>query len=270
MLTIFSYGRLTGLFDCPGLGAPAPAVLVIVGVLLAVGRGSLAALPRVLGGGAAGSLARSGVFALMPFAVATFTGVVVAARSGWVRTCLGRRRSRCRPDCWRPVIARALLGRRWRGFRSRLTIPTPTGHDRGTSQSMDDQSHPQLRSRTLGEVLGITGYERPSDDLARAEIPALPRMQPYGAHGGAYAVLAESIRPLRKRSPTRSSAPTWGLRASEATTRSSAVSSGTIRAEARPATAVRRELVREVRCVSDGTTSAPLASDLAVQPLRGD
>ncbi len=85
MLAIFSYGRLTGLFDYQDSGAPHLQSFVIVGtVLLAIGLARGAAFAsalreeRVLGGGAAGSLARSGVLTLMPFAVATFTGVVVA------------------------------------------------------------------------------------------------------------------------------------------------------------------------------------------------
>lgn len=85
MLAVFSYGRLSGLLDYQDSGAPHLQSFVIVGtVLLAVGlargAGFASALreERALGGGAAGSLARSGLLTLMPSAVASFAGVVVA------------------------------------------------------------------------------------------------------------------------------------------------------------------------------------------------
>lgn len=48
---------------------------------------------------------------------------------------------------------------------------------------------------SLGATLGIGGYERSGEDLARAELPVTPRvLQPYGiVHGGAYAALAETL-----------------------------------------------------------------------------
>ena len=45
------------------------------------------------------------------------------------------------------------------------------------------------------DLLGITAYERPSEELARAQMPVTAAvMQPYGiVHGGAYAALAETV-----------------------------------------------------------------------------
>ena len=85
MLGVFAHGRLTGLLDYPDSGAPHLQSFVIVGsVLLALGlaRGAAFAAAlreeRQLGGGAAGSLARAGLLTLMPFAVATLAGLVLA------------------------------------------------------------------------------------------------------------------------------------------------------------------------------------------------
>ena len=85
LLGVFAHGRLTGLLDYPDSGAPHLQSFVIVGsVLLALGlaRGAAFAAAlreeRQLGGGAAGSLARSGLLTLMPFAVATLAGLVLA------------------------------------------------------------------------------------------------------------------------------------------------------------------------------------------------
>jgi RND superfamily putative drug exporter len=85
MLGVFSGGHLTGLLDYTDSGAPhLPAFVIVGSVLLALGlaRGAsfAAALreERLLGGGAAGSLARSGLLTLMPFSVATLAGVVIA------------------------------------------------------------------------------------------------------------------------------------------------------------------------------------------------
>ena len=48
---------------------------------------------------------------------------------------------------------------------------------------------------SLSALLGITDYEHPSEELARARLPVTPRIcQPYGiVHGGAYAALAETV-----------------------------------------------------------------------------
>jgi uncharacterized protein (TIGR00369 family) len=48
---------------------------------------------------------------------------------------------------------------------------------------------------SLGEALGITDFERSSDDVARARLPLSGAvMQPDGiVHGGAYACLAETV-----------------------------------------------------------------------------
>jgi uncharacterized membrane protein YdfJ with MMPL/SSD domain len=85
VLAVFAHGRLTGLLDYTDSGAPHLQAFVIVGsVLLALGlaRGAAFATAlreeRLLGGGAAGSLARSGLLTLMPFAVATLAGLVLA------------------------------------------------------------------------------------------------------------------------------------------------------------------------------------------------
>jgi uncharacterized membrane protein YdfJ with MMPL/SSD domain len=85
VLAVFAHGRLTGLLDYTDSGAPHLQAFVIVGsVLLALGlaRGAAFATAlreeRRLGGGAAGSLARSGLLTLMPFAVATLTGLALA------------------------------------------------------------------------------------------------------------------------------------------------------------------------------------------------
>lgn len=85
MLAVFGEGRLTGLLGYESAGAPHLQSFVIVGaVLLAVGLArstDLAAAlreERALGGGAAGSLARSVTLTLAPVAVASLVGVAVA------------------------------------------------------------------------------------------------------------------------------------------------------------------------------------------------
>lgn len=78
MVVVFGDGRLDGLLDYRPAGAPHLSSYVVVGsVLLAIalsrGAQTAAALreERLLGGGAAGSLARSGLLTLMPAAVST-------------------------------------------------------------------------------------------------------------------------------------------------------------------------------------------------------
>ena len=137
---------------------------------------------------------------------------------------------------------------------------------------MNSSEPPQVPvERTLGEVLGITGYERPSDDLARAEIPVLPRiMQPYGiVHGGAYAVLAESVT---SRATYEVVGPDLGaFGQANDTSFLRPVSSGTIRAEARARHRGRTSWVWEVEMRDDGDRLCALSRvTIAVQPLRGD
>ncbi len=85
LLAVFGEGRLTGLLDYAPTGGLHLETYVVVGAtLLAVGlaRGAQLATAlreeRELGGGPAGSLARSGVLTLFPAAAATVVGVVLA------------------------------------------------------------------------------------------------------------------------------------------------------------------------------------------------
>jgi uncharacterized membrane protein YdfJ with MMPL/SSD domain len=82
---VFSEGNLTGLLDYRPSGAPHLQTFALVGAgLLALGlaRGAELATAlreeRLLGGGAAGSLARSNLLTLMPIAVATGAGFAIA------------------------------------------------------------------------------------------------------------------------------------------------------------------------------------------------
>ena len=86
VVAVFGGGLLTAPLDYAPAGAPHIQTYFVAGsVLLAIGlaRGAdlAAALreERLLGGGAAGSLARSGMLTLMPIAVATIVGVAVSA-----------------------------------------------------------------------------------------------------------------------------------------------------------------------------------------------
>ncbi len=137
---------------------------------------------------------------------------------------------------------------------------------------MNSSEPPQVPVEgTLVEVLGITGYERPSDDLARAEIPVLPRiMQPYGiVHGGAYAALAESVT---SRATYEVVGPDLGaFGQANDTSFLRPVSSGTIRAEARARHRGRTSWVWEVEMRDDGGRLCALSRvTIAVRPLRGD
>ncbi|MBK5118136.1 MAG: PaaI family thioesterase [Thermoleophilia bacterium] len=137
---------------------------------------------------------------------------------------------------------------------------------------MNSSEPPQVPVEgTLGEVLGITGYERPSDDLARAEIPVLPRiMQPYGiVHGGAYAALAESVT---SRATYEVVGPDLGaFGQANDTSFLRPVSSGTVRAEARARHRGRTSWVWEVEMRDDGGRLCALSRvTIAVRPLRGD
>jgi hypothetical protein len=85
MLAVFGEGNLTGLLDYTPAGAPHLHAFVVVGsLLLAIGlaRGAAFATAlreeRLLGGGAAGSIARSGLLTLMPAAIATLLGAALA------------------------------------------------------------------------------------------------------------------------------------------------------------------------------------------------
>lgn len=85
MSAVFGEGNLTGLLDYTPAGAPHLHAFVVVGsLLLAIGlaRGAAFATAlreeRLLGGGAAGSIARSGLLTLMPAAIATLLGAALA------------------------------------------------------------------------------------------------------------------------------------------------------------------------------------------------
>ena len=85
MVVVFGDGRFSDLLDYAPSGAPhLQAYVIVAAVLLALGlsRGAQFATAlreeRTLGGGAAGSLARSGTLTLLPVAVTTLVGVVLA------------------------------------------------------------------------------------------------------------------------------------------------------------------------------------------------
>lgn len=54
---------------------------------------------------------------------------------------------------------------------------------------------PEPPATTLDETLGLEGFVREGDEVARASMPVTDRIkQPFGiVHGGAYASLAESL-----------------------------------------------------------------------------
>lgn len=130
---------------------------------------------------------------------------------------------------------------------------------------------PEPVEGTLGEVLGITAYERPSDELARAEIAVEPRvMQPYGiVHGGAYAALAESVT---SRATYEVVGPELGaFGQANDTSLLRPVSSGTVRAEARARHRGRTTWVWDVEMRDDqGRLCALSRVTIAVRSLRRD
>lgn len=121
----------------------------------------------------------------------------------------------------------------------------------------------------LPGLLGITGYEHPTPEHARARLPVTRAvMQPYGiVHGGAYAVLAETV----------ASRATWEVVGPELAAFGQnndcsflrAVSEGSILAEARARHRGRTSWVWEVE-MSDGEGRLCALSRLtiAVRPMR--
>ncbi len=93
MIGVFGFGRLTGTLDYAGTGGVhLQSYLVVGAVLLAIGlaRGAQMATAlreeRMLGGGAAGSLARAGLLTLQPAASATIVGFALSV--AWIRADL--------------------------------------------------------------------------------------------------------------------------------------------------------------------------------------
>lgn len=121
----------------------------------------------------------------------------------------------------------------------------------------------------LTDALGITGYEHPSEELARARMPVSPAvLQPLGiVHGGAYAALAETV----------TSRATWDVvgpdngafgQAND-TSFLRAVREGTITAEARARHRGRTTWVWEVELSdAEGRLCALSRVTIAVRPLR--
>lgn len=127
-------------------------------------------------------------------------------------------------------------------------------------------------AETLDGTLGFSGYERESEEVARARLPVTARIkQPFGiVHGGAYASLAES---LASRATYESVGPELlALGQTNETTFLRPLREGTIEAVARARHRGRTSWVWDVE-MSDGEGRLCAISRLiiAVRPLdRGD
>jgi len=119
------------------------------------------------------------------------------------------------------------------------------------------------------EALGITGFERPSEELARAEMPVGSQvLQRYGiVHGGAYAALAETVT---SRATAEVVGPELGaFGQSNHTSFLRPVSAGLVRAVARARHRGRTSWVWEVEMQdAEGRLCALSRVTIAVRPLR--
>lgn len=124
---------------------------------------------------------------------------------------------------------------------------------------------------TMGSTLRIGGFEQLGDDLARASLPVSPRvLQPYGVvHGGAYAMLAESVTSWATWQVVGPELGAFGQ--SNDTSFLRPVSEGTVHAEARARHSGRTTWVWEVEMRDDaGRLCALSRVTIAVRPLRRD
>jgi 1,4-dihydroxy-2-naphthoyl-CoA hydrolase len=135
---------------------------------------------------------------------------------------------------------------------------------------MAEPSEPRLKE-SLNDALGITGFERPSDELARAEMPVeAPILQPFGiVHGGAYAALAETVTSRATYEAVGPDLGAFGQSNNCSFLRS--VSAGVVRAEARARHRGRTTWIWDVEMRDDeGRLCALSRVAIAVRPLRPD
>ena len=134
----------------------------------------------------------------------------------------------------------------------------------------DDQARREAgEGTTLSELIGIVEYERPSDELARAVLPVTAKIcQPYGVvHGGAYAVLAETLTSRATWEAVGGELAVFGQ--SNDTSFLRGISSGRIHAEARARHRGRTTWVWDVEMRDDqGRICALTRMTIAVRPMR--
>lgn len=127
----------------------------------------------------------------------------------------------------------------------------------------------QMGDETLDSTLGLEGYVREAEDLARMRMPVANRIrQPFGiVHGGAYAALAES---LCSRATYESVGPENGAFGQvNASTFLRPVSSGVVEAVARARHRGRTSWVWDVEMSDDeGRICALTRTVIAVRPIE--
>ena len=121
----------------------------------------------------------------------------------------------------------------------------------------------------LAQTLGFEGYERDSEQLARARMPVSERvLQPFGiVHGGAYAALAETLCSIATYEVVGPEQGAFGQ--SNDTSFLRPVSAGVVRAEARARHRGRTTWVWEVEMSDDEDRLCALSRvTIAVRSLQ--